>query len=56
MLADLINAGKSLDQSSSGFLIESLGVAELTFLQRGVDEHLDEGQRRLRVLMNASRG
>jgi hypothetical protein len=37
-----VDAGKVLDLAGLGAGIEALGVAADAFLDRGVDEHLDE--------------
>ena len=52
--SNLVDASKSFDEAGPGFLVEPLRVTELAFFQRGVNEHLDEGQRRLGALVDAS--
>jgi hypothetical protein len=44
------DTGELLDLASASLLVQTLGIALLGLLNRNVNEHLDEGKRRLVVL------
>ena len=48
-LVGVVDAGEAGELAGPRLLVEALGVALLAQLERGVDEHLDEGQARLGV-------